>query len=349
MDFEIDFMPVGDSYGDAICLRYGHPLYGYAVDVIDGGYSDTGEAVVQHLRNYWGTSHINNLTLTHADDDHSAGLIKVMEACSVKTLRMNRPWLYADDILNNYHLNFTRHGLIERLREAHPHLVELESLAAMQGTDVRPIFRGDTFGCFTVLAPSRERYVRLIAGFEKGPEALNAPDSYARFSKNALDSIWERFDFETLQEKPTPPTSASNESSVVQLARFGDYNALFTGDAGPDGLVEAALFAFEQGLLKKPHLFQIPHQGSRHNVTPTALNLWLGPPLRQPSCIGWAACSVGANKTDYPRKIVTNALHRRGFMTQIARHGVLSYSNRSRDGWSSAPIIPFHDCIEDAA
>ena len=138
MDYEIDFMPVGDSHGDAICIRYGHPLYGYVVDVIDGNYSDTGDEIIGHLRRYWGTNVINNLILTHADNDHAVGLIKVMEACHVGTLRMNRPWLYVDEVLHYYHGNLTRHGFIDKFEDAHPYLVELERLAARDGTNVVP-------------------------------------------------------------------------------------------------------------------------------------------------------------------------------------------------------------------
>jgi beta-lactamase superfamily II metal-dependent hydrolase len=131
---------------------------------------------------------------------------------------------------------------------------------------------------------------------------------------------------------------------------FDDYHALFTGDVGPKGLIESALYAFERGMLRPPHLFQIPHQGSRHNVTPTALNLWLGQHRQESDpLVGWAACSVGSNKMSHPRKTVTNALLRRGYKTQIARDGVLCYSNKMRDGWYTAPAVQFNTYVEEAA
>ena len=300
----------------------------------------------------WNTNVINNLSLSHGDTDHATGLIKVMEACQVITLRMNMPWLYVNEIPFEYfHGNLRRQGFVEQSRRENQYLVELERMAQRNGyTRILPIFQGDTFGCFTVLAPSRQRYISLIPEL-KGPEAVNMPDSYApRRGQNAPDASYESWDYETLQEFPTPPTSASNETSVVQLARFGDYHALFTGDVGPHGLTEAAVYAYQSGIYRRPNLFQIPHQGSRHNVTPTALDVWLGTQVPQGSPIrGWAACSVGTNKTSHPRKTVTNALLRRGYATQVARGGMLSYSRTLRTGWQYAPTVPFHTYVEEAA
>ena len=51
MAYEIDFLPVGDGSksGDAIALRYGNLTDSsqQTVVIIDGGYSDDGEALVE--------------------------------------------------------------------------------------------------------------------------------------------------------------------------------------------------------------------------------------------------------------------------------------------------------------
>jgi hypothetical protein len=43
-------------------------------------------------------------------------------------------------------------------------------------------------------------------------------------------------------------------------------------DVGPEGLMEAAQYAKLVGLHGPPSLVQMPHHGSRRNVTPTVLN-----------------------------------------------------------------------------
>ena len=60
--------------------------------------------------------------------------------------------------------------------------------------------------------------------------------------RGGVEKGLERLDYETLDGNP-PATSASNETSVVQMATFGDRRILLTADVGPDGLNEAAAYA----------------------------------------------------------------------------------------------------------
>ena len=64
---------------------------------------------------------------------------------------MNRPWLYAADILHHFHGNFTLQGLIDNIKERHPYLVELERLAVQKGTVSMKCSKALRFGAFTVL------------------------------------------------------------------------------------------------------------------------------------------------------------------------------------------------------
>lgn len=351
LDYSIDFLPVGDSNGDAICLRYGDlnipTLY---TDVIDGGYTATGEAVVQHLLTWFGSLKINNIVLTHADNDHARGLIHIMEACTVGALYMNRPWLFVDDVIHHFDKRFTREGFIKRMRDLHPYLVELEEIATRKRVPIYDAFQGVKFGCSIILAPSRQRYIDLIPDLDKSPTSYRVDSPFTAIKetvKNVVQTGLEYWGVETLEENPDP-TSPSNETSVVQLVRFDDYHALFTGDAGPQALHEAADFASALGLLRAPNVFQIPHQGSRRNVTPSVLNRWLGNILETEGIRGRAACSVGTNKKNHPRKKVVNALLRRGYPTQLARGSTLQFNSPllSR-GWNTAPSLPFSNDVTE--
>jgi hypothetical protein len=89
MGYEIDFLPVGNSNGDAICLRYGGSEQ-FWVHVIDGAFKETGGAIVNHIHKHYGPHvHINHMVLSHADNDHAPGLAAVLEAIPVRTLWMN--------------------------------------------------------------------------------------------------------------------------------------------------------------------------------------------------------------------------------------------------------------------
>ena len=59
MQYEVDFLPVGDERsGDAIALRFGN-LQGsreeQVVIAIDGGFTESGEALVTHINTHYNT------------------------------------------------------------------------------------------------------------------------------------------------------------------------------------------------------------------------------------------------------------------------------------------------------
>jgi hypothetical protein len=86
--------------------------------VIDGGYKDAADTIINHIATHFGRDrHINHMVLTHPD--HATGLIGVMERTRVLNLWMNRPWLYADEVINHFHGNFSRAALIEAMKERH--------------------------------------------------------------------------------------------------------------------------------------------------------------------------------------------------------------------------------------
>lgn len=347
--YEIDFMAVGDSHGDAICMRYGVEGIYQIVNVIDGGFTEVGSDIIAHINTHYGTNTIDNVVLTHADDDHARGLIAVMENCNVRALRMNRPWLYVDEFIHHHHGNFTPDGLVKYIRDTHPYLVELEAIAFKKGVPIHSVFQGDTYGQMTVLAPSRNRYVSLLPYLDKTPEAYRgATRNVFEKVRDKILNVAETWDIETLQENP-PATSASNETSLVQLFKFDEYSALFTGDVGPVGLREAANSAIQRALLSSPSLFQIPHQGSRRNVTPSVLDLWLGKATNsQFADRGGAFCMVGKNKDDHPRKVVSNALTRRGYKVQVGRGLTTRFGNIQRAGWVNyLPEEPLWNTVED--
>ena len=271
----------------------------------------------------------------------------------MNNLWMNRPWLYADEIIHNFHGNWTLHGLIDHIRSKHPHLVELEDIANRRGIPIHSVFQGDKIGqYFTVLAPSRSRYVRLLPDLEKTPqtyaEKKGLIPSIFEGAKSTIDSVRENWGVETLDDDPSA-TSASNETSIVQWGVFDDKRALLTSDVGPEGLAEAYNYAVNSGLYQRPNIVQVPHHGSRRNVTPTVLNAWLGIPLPSEGVLGSAYCSVGKDADIYPRKKVKNAFMRRGVPVHATRGNTKCDRNGwpRRSGWLDSTPEPFAYSVED--
>jgi beta-lactamase superfamily II metal-dependent hydrolase len=351
--FEVDFLPVGENScsGDAICLRYGSPQTGYNINIVDGGYASTTEAIVSHLNSFYGRpTRIDNVVLTHADRDHAAGLVEILERYEVGALWMNRPWLYADQVIHHFHGNWSVPGLISHLRNEYDKLVELETIANRKGIPIYEPLQGAQIGEFVVLAPSRERYITLIPDLDKAPQVYSekALDWLVAVAKKAVAMVRETWSGETLSNCPEP-TSASNESSVVQAAILDNKLIVLTGDTGPEGLIEAADHLARLGTFQ-PYLFQVPHHGSRRNVTPEALNRWLGAPLAIPGqSRGVAYCSAAADDKEHPRKKVLNAFIRRGYPVHTTNGAAKGHRNNmpARLGWSSSVAESFSWEVEE--
>ena len=124
--------------------------------MVDGGFSDTGQTVIEHIGNYYfgADTVIHHVVLSHADNDHACGLIKIIKHFDVRTIWMNRPWLCAAEVIDDFHGNFTVDGLVQRMKEMHPYLAEIEEIAKERGIPIYEVFQGSVIGQFTVLAPS---------------------------------------------------------------------------------------------------------------------------------------------------------------------------------------------------
>ena len=331
MDYEIDFRPVGDASkaGDAIIVRYlteGE----YKLIVVDGGTDESGKALVTHIKNQFGSNAvIQHIISTHPDTDHACGLRAVMESFRVENLWLHGVWHHTSEMLHLFQdKRWTEHGLADYIREKYSVIDELIDLAAARGIPVYEPFQGQKIGPFTVLSPARRTYIHLVPQFRKTPacdnDALNTA-SLNLGSKNltatrnvfstiieAVRNVAEAWNIETLKENPK--TAAENESSTVLFGQFGDRAILLTADAGVNALTWACNYADSQGFrIADVNMLQVPHHGSRSNVSPTLLNRLIGPIMPYGSAARRIAV-VSAPKDDssHPRKIVLNAFKRRG-------------------------------------
>lgn len=352
MPFELDFLPVGAGNADAIGLRYwdnGRQV----VQLIDGGYQGTTDTILTHLDAYYGSGCIvDRMVVTHTDNDHAAGLVGVMKDRYVGELYMNRPWDWVDRCRDHFHGNFSPEGLKKRIRDSHEHLVRLEELALKRDIPIYDAFQGDNIGPFRVLGPSLGRYINAIPDMDKTPNRIArvVQPRAAGLVEIAKGFEFEAWNYETLSSNPHP-VSASNETSVVQYAVIDGFSILLTGDAGPVALNEAADYIQANGLYSKvyPNLIQVPHHGSRKNVTPEVLNRLIGGIVDPNASLNARAfCSVGSNKLDYPRRQVVNAFERRGYKVYVTRGKGLCQRRGfdPRPGWVSAVKEPWSDFVE---
>lgn len=363
--YEIDLLPVGngDRSGDAIAIRYG-TSGNYKVLVYDGGSLESGQKLVDHIKKYYGTTFVDYVVNSHPDTDHSSGLSVVLEQLDVGELWMHQPWNYSSTILDYFKDGrITDKSLAERLKNKMAAAYKLELLAEEKNIPVYEPFTGARIGDFVVLSPDSEWYIHeLIADFAKSPDKntgegralLGFRDFMAKSvmeaARKAIDWVAEKWDKESLREDVS--TSAENESSVILYGNIDGRGILMTGDAGVRALAATADIA-EYNNISLPDILkfiQVPHHGSRNNVSTSVLDRIVG--VRKVTNDGKTTKSVfvsaGEESKTHPRNMVVNAFTRRGakvFVTkgQAKRH---HHNMPEREGWTTATTLPFYEQVE---
>jgi beta-lactamase superfamily II metal-dependent hydrolase len=350
---EIDFLPVGEESksGDAIALRFG--IYEDAkwknqtVMIIDGGNSDSGERLVKHVKEVYKTTTVDRVILTHPDGDHASGLRNVIEELKVGKIWMHRPWNHWADLKDSVVDNrITKKSFTQRLRESYQFAHDIEQLAIEKKIEIFSPHQGSYYHSkekfLTILGPSKELYLKLVQASEKTPEMELTESKSKIFSSSEKKIAYEDMTFATEHlEEGDISTSSENDMSLVMLLTVAGARVLFTGDAGTQGLFNAITYASSQGIsLKDLNILDIPHHGSRHNLSKGILKH-----ISAESAI--ISCSI-KGEPSHPSKIVTNSLLRRGIKPYCTQGIILNYHNGSaprRDGLDSATPIPFSNQV----
>lgn len=341
---EIDFIEAGDKdSGDAITIRHHRNSLDW-IYVVDGGYTNDGQKLVRHIRDYYNKpSYIDHVVLTHPDADHASGLVTLLGEYRVERLWMNRPWEHVDELMPRFERYQDRDRLIARLKRDFPKAAELEQLANEKNIEIKHAFRGTRIGEFTVLSPSKATYLDLIVESDKTP--VPAARMVARLEEVVTAAAWG----EENLKGDTDGTSAENETSIVQFANVCERKVLLTGDAGVRALAEAHQAAENLGESTSDlDWFHVPHHGSRRNLSSDVLDLWLGGKLTAPADSPSPRAIISANQKDleHPKKAVVRALIHRGRRV-IQTDGTLSIrTNGAPDrgtDWTTVEPLDYPD------
>ena len=354
--YEIDFLNVeSKKSGDAIPLRYS--INGITrIHITDGGFQDTGDKVVQHVNQYYNYPNtIDAVIVSHPDGDHAGGLRTVLETFNVSELWMLRPWFYADELIDRFAHFSNVENLVRELKEVYPNIAALEEIAESKGIPIYEPFQGAKIEEFIVLAPTKERYLDLVVESEKTPEAAKEglQSLFAKFShiiEKTLYLMKADWGEETFSSEET---SHENEMSVIQYANLCGDKILLTADAGRGALSEAADYA-PCVELELPGIdrFQVPHHGSRRNVSTEILDRWLGEILPEKLEEGaekfTAIISASKEDEDHPRKSVIRACIHRGAKV-ISNEGgdIYIFRNAPDRGWGPVQPLPYPEEQEE--
>ena len=362
MGYEVDVIGVGkeSKSGDAIAVRWGN-LHGsrneQKVMLIDGGFQETGKDVVDHIKDYYGTTLVDAVVSTHPDQDHVNGLHIVLDELTVKELWIHKPWEHNQGLAEKFlDGRVTDDSIGRRLKESLDSAADLVAKAESKNIHIVEPFSGISLYNqreFRVLGPTRQFYESLIPEFDGMPQAkatiatflAEITGSVARAMKR-ITSTW---GVDALDDKDT--TSAKNNSSAITLLTVDGRYLLFTGDAGITALTYAAdhLDAIKNGANLR--FIQIPHHGSRRNVGPTILNRLIGRPVGQDEKRTISAIASTAKKGEpkHPRKAVMNAFTHRGVSANATRGNTKRYHHNApqREGWSVVEPDDYYWDYED--
>ena len=363
--YEIDFLPVGpeSKSGDAIALRFGNLLEKkreqQAIVVIDGGFKDDGQNIIDHIKKYYdGTDIVDLVIATHPHEDHTAGLQTVLLEMQVKELWMHKPW--EETHTNNISRWFVDGGVTDKsVSEAHRKSLDtardLEKIAKEKGIAIIEPFVGTYkdfgFGRIDIAGPTEEYYESLLPAFAATPESKSAVATFltgvGERVTEVVSRVFENWEIETLDDKGE--TSAENNSSAITLLTVADKHLLFTGDAGIPALTNAADLLEAYSITHADCSFiQVPHHGSKRCVGPTILNRLVGPKLPQEQrdtkkMSTFCSCAVHGGPK-HPAKKVMNAFRRRGAPVH-ATQGITTnhFDNAPSRGWSASTPLDFYE------
>jgi beta-lactamase superfamily II metal-dependent hydrolase len=348
MAFEIDFLPVGDGKsGDAIALRFGNltgPRSEQSIVVIDGGFKESGEQLVTHIKNHYGTDLVDLAISTHPDGDHASGLCVVLEGLRVGQLAMHRPWEHAADIKKLFKDGrITTSGLQNRLEEALQHVSDLETIAIRKNIPIIEPFQGATGfgGKLRVLGPSLLYYQSLLTDFRPMPGVSTAASALSPLRKLLQETVQQIQDFWhiDLLDDDTDTTSAENNTSTILLFEIDGQKLLFTGDAGKTALLNALAYANSLGIsLINMRFLQAPHHGSKRNINSKILK-------QMNATTAYISACAGHEK--HPAKKVTNALIKHGAKVFVTRGNQICHNyNGPGRNWGPADVETFHPYVD---
>lgn len=356
MAYEIDFIGLKGSAddADAIAMRWKKANDdGYIVGVIDGGFTSHGEALVEHLNNYYfkdtDRKIIDFVICTHADQDHASGLIEIINNFEVNALYMNIPWNYIDELLKHKkYWNTSENSLRKKLKTTYSFVDALEQAAREKGVEVYEAFAGTKIeDKLTVLSPEKaffiesiinDKNVALLEMAKRASEEISEPEMIA--------AEWDKDDLYI--GKGTTPV---NEASIVIFGDVGE-GILLTGDAGVNGLNKANKYANTKGinLADSVKVYKIPHHGSRRNLDTETMNNIVGPMVKKGGKTGKYAFVMCGETSDHPKKVIVNAFIRRGVDVFVANRTTVTRrmgNMPDRAGWTYdlEPEV-FNDKIE---
>lgn len=272
MDFSIDMLSLGNADCNIIWTKAENADF---VTIIDGGNPKDAKTIIEHYESYI-KPHISNdspilIINTHPHSDHIGGLVDLVHYFKNKIVRFyyNDPTDYIEEAKRNELKSLNESFLYsnQRVKKLFASLQQSDDLSDVleqYGIPKLEAFSDNKLdhNLFEFVGPSKIFYLQQLRYFTnidilKTSGSNIQPESDINEVQEGLNSC------DIVDEK----NDASAENLTSVLTKFIDSSNrkyLFTADAGVDAFESAASNGYS---IKDLHFCQLPHHGSRRNVS----------------------------------------------------------------------------------
>lgn len=285
IDYHIEMLSVGAA--DCFIIYYTDSAKQNKLILVDAGNYQDGETILAHIRRYYENPVINLAIVTHPDDDHFGGFVKMLEmlsagdedAISIERFWLNNPQNHVtvSQVKNNIKPSTLNQRVAQLFDHVDSNLLDLidqmnipvnDKFAQVVlrknrftgRIDMAPLKDKD-FPCFTIIGPTKA-YFKKLAPYMRY-------DNLKGYSYDAKDDDEAFTPTATCLSKALDDAaddgSVHNQSSLMFLFEPEDGRKyLFTGDAGVEAF--ANIPKTHQYAIKNLYWLKVPHHGSKHNL-----------------------------------------------------------------------------------
>lgn len=284
--FTVEALPA--SFGDALWIEYGEAGSLHRV-LIDGGTAGTFKHIESKLTELDAPMELDLVMVSHVDEDHIAGMIKLLGAARDLDLHVDDFWFNGRDHLEGGQV------ALDKLGSKQGHFLsaliskQMKSWnRAFDGWPVEVPAKGSLPVCklpggmkLTLLSPGRTQLEAMIPAWDdelaKDTSGIDWNDVDEVINLLARtrtlkprDALGSSRSVDSLADKPfEPDAAAANGTSIAVLAEYAGRAVLLGADAYAPVLSASIDRLLHERCIKQlpVDLFKIPHHGSAGNVS----------------------------------------------------------------------------------